>query len=30
MTLRGPRIAEEFRRIVDDYVESHYPRRDSG
>ena len=26
-TLRGPRIADEFRRIVDDYVESHYPRR---
>lgn len=27
VTLRGPRIAEEFRRIVDDYVESRYPRR---
>ena len=30
VTLRGPGIAEEFRRIVDDYVESHYPRRDPG
>ena len=27
MTLRGPAIADEFRRIVDDYVESRYPRR---
>ena len=29
-TLRGDRIAEEFQRILDDYVESHYPsgRRD--
>ena len=26
--LRGPRIAEEFRRIVDDYVASRYPPRD--
>ena len=30
VTLRGPDIAEDFRRIVDDYVESHYPRRDAG
>ncbi len=28
VTLRGPKIAEEFQRIVDDYVESHYQRRD--
>ena len=28
VTLRGPKIAEEFQRIVDDYVESHYKRRD--
>ena len=28
VTLRGPRIAEEFQEIVDDYVESHYQRRD--
>ena len=28
VTLRGPKIAEEFQRIVDDYVESHYARRD--
>ena len=28
VTLRGPGIADDFRRIVDDYVESHYPRRD--
>jgi (E)-4-hydroxy-3-methylbut-2-enyl-diphosphate synthase len=27
MTLRGPAIAEEFQRIVDDYVDSHYERR---
>ena len=27
VTLRGPKIAEEFQRIVDDYVESHYKRR---
>jgi (E)-4-hydroxy-3-methylbut-2-enyl-diphosphate synthase len=25
VTLRGDHIAEEFRRILDDYVESHYP-----
>lgn len=30
MTLRGPAIADEFRCIVDDYVESRYPRRDAG
>ena len=29
-TLRDPGIADEFRRIVDDYVESHYPRRGAG
>jgi (E)-4-hydroxy-3-methylbut-2-enyl-diphosphate synthase len=28
MTLRGPRIAEDFQKIVDDYVKSHYKRRD--
>ncbi len=28
VTLRGPHIAEAFHKIVDDYVESHYPRRD--
>ncbi len=28
MTLRGPGIAEEFHRLVDDYVETHYKRRD--
>ena len=28
LTLRGPKIAEEFQQIVDDYVESHYARRD--
>ncbi len=28
MTLRGPGIAEEFRGLVDDYVETHYKRRD--
>jgi (E)-4-hydroxy-3-methylbut-2-enyl-diphosphate synthase len=27
MTLRGPDIAEEFQKIVDDYVASHYNRR---
>ena len=27
VTLRGPGIAEEFQKIVDDYVESHYQRR---
>ena len=27
MTLRGPNIAEEFHRIVDDYVETHYEKR---
>ena len=26
--LRGPGIAEEFHRLVDDYVETHYKRRD--
>ena len=26
-TLRGDHIAEEFKRILDDYVESHYPAR---
>ncbi|MDA0306179.1 MAG: flavodoxin-dependent (E)-4-hydroxy-3-methylbut-2-enyl-diphosphate synthase [Proteobacteria bacterium] len=28
VTLRGPKIAEEFQKIVDDYVESHYQKRD--
>ncbi|MBC8339045.1 MAG: flavodoxin-dependent (E)-4-hydroxy-3-methylbut-2-enyl-diphosphate synthase [Rhodospirillales bacterium] len=28
VTLRGPAIAEEFQTIVDDYVDSHYKRRD--
>ncbi len=28
LTLRGPKIAEEFQQSVDDYVESHYQRRD--
>ncbi len=28
VTLRGPDIADEFRQLVDDYVEAHYPRRD--
>ena len=28
VTLRGPDIAEEFQRIVDDYVETRYARRD--
>jgi (E)-4-hydroxy-3-methylbut-2-enyl-diphosphate synthase len=27
-TLRGDHIAEEFQRILDDYVESHYPSRE--
>jgi (E)-4-hydroxy-3-methylbut-2-enyl-diphosphate synthase len=27
VTLRGANIAEEFQKIVDDYVESHYKRR---
>jgi (E)-4-hydroxy-3-methylbut-2-enyl-diphosphate synthase len=27
VTLRGDHIAEEFKRILDDYVESHYPAR---
>jgi (E)-4-hydroxy-3-methylbut-2-enyl-diphosphate synthase len=27
VTLRGPKIAEEFQAIVDDYVESHYSKR---
>ncbi len=27
VTLRGDKIAAEFRQIVDDYVESHYARR---
>jgi (E)-4-hydroxy-3-methylbut-2-enyl-diphosphate synthase len=26
-TLRGDHIAEEFKRILDDYVETHYPAR---
>ena len=26
-TLRGDHIAEEFKRILDDYVDSHYPAR---
>jgi (E)-4-hydroxy-3-methylbut-2-enyl-diphosphate synthase len=26
-TLRGPKIAEEFHRLVDDYVESHFAKR---
>jgi (E)-4-hydroxy-3-methylbut-2-enyl-diphosphate synthase len=28
VTLRGPEIAEEFVKIVDDYVATHYKRRD--
>jgi (E)-4-hydroxy-3-methylbut-2-enyl-diphosphate synthase len=28
MTLRGPRIAEDFQTIVDDYVQRRYKRRD--
>ena len=27
VTLRGDHIAEEFKRILDDYVDSHYPAR---
>ncbi len=27
VTLRGKRIAEEFQKIIDEYVETHYPRR---
>ena len=27
VTLRGANIAEEFQKIVDEYVESHYRRR---
>ncbi len=27
VTLRGDHIAEEFKRILDEYVESHYPAR---
>jgi len=27
VTLRGDHIADEFKRILDDYVESHYPAR---
>ncbi len=27
MTLRGPGIAEEFHRIVDEYVEAHYAKK---
>ena len=30
MTLRGAAIAEEFHRIVDEYVETHYERRQAG
>jgi (E)-4-hydroxy-3-methylbut-2-enyl-diphosphate synthase len=29
MTLRGAGIAEEFQKIVDDYVRNKYPRRDA-
>ncbi len=28
VTLRGPKIAEEFQQIIDDYVESHYQRHE--
>jgi len=28
VTLRGPKIAEEFQKIVDEYVDSHYQKRD--
>jgi (E)-4-hydroxy-3-methylbut-2-enyl-diphosphate synthase len=28
-TLRGDHIAQEFQRILDEYVESHYPSRDA-
>ena len=27
VTLRGPNIAEEFQKIVNDYIDSHYKRR---
>ncbi len=30
MTLRGANIAEEFHRIVDEYVKTHYERRQAG
>ena len=30
MTLRGENIAEEFRRIVDDYVKNRYAPREPG
>jgi (E)-4-hydroxy-3-methylbut-2-enyl-diphosphate synthase len=30
VTLRGPDIAEEFQRIVDDYVETRYAKRNPG
>ncbi len=29
MTLRGPGIAEDFQKVVDDYVRSKYPRKDA-
>ncbi|HEV7591257.1 MAG TPA: flavodoxin-dependent (E)-4-hydroxy-3-methylbut-2-enyl-diphosphate synthase [Longimicrobium sp.] len=29
VTLRGDHIAEEFMRILDDYVDSHYPARET-
>src|SRR3954454_20765862 len=29
VTLKGDHIAEEFKRILDDYVESHYPARET-
>ena len=29
MTLRGPGIAKDFQKIVDDYVQTKYPRRDT-
>ena len=28
MTLRGPNIAEDFQRVIGDYVKARYPRRD--
>jgi (E)-4-hydroxy-3-methylbut-2-enyl-diphosphate synthase len=28
-TLRGEHIAEEFQRILEEYVESHYPAREA-
>jgi (E)-4-hydroxy-3-methylbut-2-enyl-diphosphate synthase len=28
LTLRGPAIAEEFQKIVEDYIDSHFKRRD--